>query len=68
MNLRFFLLELGHDNLYNSQLTRRSVWVVGMSGRVQGTTGCGMDFWTAIGTSDKLFCYITDQKVQHFEW
>jgi len=62
-NLRFFfLLELGRDSLYNSQLMRRFPRMVGMPGRVQGTTGCGADYWTAIGTSDRLFCYIQTKK------
>jgi hypothetical protein len=40
---------------------------VGMSGRMQGIAGYRGDYWTAIGTSDKLFYYARTKKVGRFE-
>jgi hypothetical protein len=42
--------------------------VVGLSGGVQGTAGYRGDYWTAVGTSDRLFCYTQTENVGHFEY
>jgi hypothetical protein len=40
---------------------------MGMSGRVQGTAAYRGDYWTAVGTSDRLFYYTQTKNIRHFE-
>jgi hypothetical protein len=65
--LNFFLLSVIHILILPDE--KISMGWVFVSGRVQGTfgylgVGC-MEYWTAVGTSDRLFCFTQTKNVRH---